>query len=502
MNDELSPNALREKALLKEYRFTSTVPIAGGLITRFRDAWNSVATKWQARPVMEQQTAFNLALIDWLSGGRATGEGIGLYGIESQVTQIDRGNTRLRRDTATVATRARYRPHEGLLRLAYFSPMPPARSGIADYSADLLPYLATRVEVTVFSDDPARPFGGLPLEPTADYPAQRERFDIALYHMGNSAHHDGIYALMMRFPGVVVLHDYFLHHFIVERTIGRGDFTGYLREFGYACGDEGLRLAREIQAKRRTLPLYEIPLNDRVIDGSLAVVVHSEYAANLIRMGHRQAKVAVIPQPVEIRAGRSRRNELGIPDDVVLFAAVGQVTAAKQLPLALRAFRNVLNAGPRAHFLIVGEVLPEVELDAVIAELDLGDHVTRLGHVPSLDAFIDWVATADVVLNLRYPTLGETSNAALRVLAAGRPLIVFDHGWYAELPDDAAVKTPVMNEAALAVAMLAPARSPEERAKLSAGGLRYVAERCRPDRVADAYVSLLEEILRPGEKPA
>ena len=67
-------------------------------------------------------------------------------------------------------------------------------------------------------------------------------------------------------------------------------------------------------------------------------------------------------------------------------------------------------------------------------------------YVESFDAFVDWAATADVVLNLRYPTLGETSGAALRVMAAGRPLVVFDHGWYGELPDEAAVKVPPLDD--------------------------------------------------------
>ena len=63
-NDRLTE--LRQREMLREYVFTSRVPVVGGLIARCRAAWNSVATKWQARPVMEQQSAFNRALVDWL----------------------------------------------------------------------------------------------------------------------------------------------------------------------------------------------------------------------------------------------------------------------------------------------------------------------------------------------------------------------------------------------------------------------------------------------------
>ena len=102
------------------------------------------------------------------------------------------------------------------------------------------------------------------------------------------------------------------------------------------------------------------------------------------------------------------------------------------------------------------------------------------------------------MLNLRYPTLGETSGAALRVMAASRPLVVFDHGWYAELPDDAAIKIPPLDEAALLAALLELARSPGWRAALGAAAARYVAAECAPEIIADAYVDFLARVLEPA----
>ena len=161
------------------------------------------------------------------------------------------------------------------------------------------------------------------------------------------------------------------------------------------------------------------------------------------------------------------------------------------LPLALRAFRRLLAFVPEAYFLIVGEVLPEVDLDGMLSEVGLGERVIRLDYVASFDAFVDWAATADVVLNLRYPTLGETSGAALRVMAAGRPLVVFDHGWYGELPDEAAVKVPPLDEEALLVALLELARDPARRAALGVAAAGTVAAQCAPAAVADAYVAFM-----------
>ena len=513
--DRARLDELAHHAELREYEFASAAPGVGGFVARFRAAWNSVATKWQVRPLIEQQSAFNAALVEWLAR-RQMGKGAaGERDLVAERIAHDRGVTALNRDVAAVGARAARtlsltlsqgeREPEALsqrargqraarrLRLAYFSPLPPARSGIADYSAELLPALAEWADVTLFSDETAAP-GGLPRRPLDAFPAERWAFDLPLYQMGNSAHHSDIYRLLLRFPGVTVLHDYILHHLLAHLTLGAGRFAAYAREMGYALGDEAAPLLRDIRSGRAANPLYDVALNERLLDSSLGLIVHSRTVAGWIHTARPAARVAVIPLVVTPRPGRSRRAELGLPPEALLLASVGQVTAAKQLPLALRAFRRLLAFVPQATFLIVGEVLPEVDLAGTLAELGLGERVIRLDYVESLDAFVDWAATADIVLNLRYPTLGETSSAALRVMAAGRPLVVFDHGWYGELPDDAAVKVPPLDEEALLAALLELARDPERRAALGAAAAGYVAAQCAPAAVADAYVAFLTAV--------
>ena len=79
------------------------------------------------------------------------------------------------------------------MKVAYLSPMPPERSGIADYSALLVPALERRVELTVVKRGAKRP---------------PRRTDVTLYHVGNDPRaHGWILAALGRSPGVVVLHD-------------------------------------------------------------------------------------------------------------------------------------------------------------------------------------------------------------------------------------------------------------------------------------------------------
>lgn len=493
-NDRLTE--LRQREMLREYVFTSRVPVVGGLIARCRAAWNSVATKWQARPVMEQQSAFNRALVDWLERPAGLAELDDLFAIaDRDQTRLNRAASRLALDMANLGgARRGARP-----QIAYFSPLPPARSGIADYSAELLPHLSEAADITLFVDDPATTnLPGFTVRPASDFSARRADYGLPLYQMGNSDQHDTIYAMLRQYPGIVVLHDYFLHHFIRHRTIGRGDWTGYGVEMGYSLGHEGRRIARAVQQGRADAPLFDAPLNQRAIDAALGLIVHSQFAAERVRRYRPDVPLAVIPALVEPRAGVSLRDKLNLPEDAVLFGSFGQITPAKRIDAALGAFRGVRQACPEAHYLLVGEALSGADPAGLLAAPELRDVTHHIGYVADLAEFINWMHTADVVVNLRQPTAGETSAVALRAMAAGRPLIVYDHGWYSELPDAAALKIPTGDEAALRQAMAALADSAERRRSMGQAGREYVRDFCAPNRVAQAYLAFLQTVVEPA----
>jgi hypothetical protein len=132
------------------------------------------------------------------------------------------------------------------MRVAYYSPLPPSRSGIADYSALVLPELEQRIEVVVAT--PGR--------------FRRDRLsrggaDICLYHVGNDAEaHGWIVEALRRRPGVVVLHDFVLHHLVVGLTFARGDAAGYLAAMEREEGLVGRLLAHAV-LDNKLPPLWE-----------------------------------------------------------------------------------------------------------------------------------------------------------------------------------------------------------------------------------------------------
>ncbi len=96
------------------------------------------------------------------------------------------------------------------------------------------------------------------------------------------------------------------------------------------------------------------------------------------------------------------------------------------------------------------------------------------------------MAAADVHVNLRSPTMGETSGTAIRALTLGKPLVVSDVGWFAELPDDVALKVPVdaheVDTLAAALELLAERPDVRERMGEASARARTWAARRRAGR--------------------
>jgi glycosyltransferase involved in cell wall biosynthesis len=388
-----------------------------------------------------------------------------------------------------------------LLRIAYFSPLPSERSGISDYSAELLPYLAQVASLTLFADRPQKVSDLLreqyPILPTRDYPRLRWGYDMALYQMGSSRYHKSIYSMLLRYPGVTVLHDYGLHHLILERTFADGDLAGYAREMGYEYGVDGIDLAYRIRQGRSLPPAFETPLNARTLDHSLGLIVHSRFTASLVQARRPKLAVRVVPAPIQSRwDSLLSRRELGCPDEALIFASAGLVTPHKQIPLALEAFSNLAGDFPDALFVVIGEEpSSQKEFARWLSDYCLQDRVLCTGFVPDLKRFVSWIAAADVLINLRHPTLGETSATALRGMAAGRAVVVSRTGWYAELPDDVCVKVTPDDLEGLVAEMRRLAGDPATRRDLGARASTYVEAEHSPAVAAKRYAQFIEEIV-------
>jgi glycosyltransferase involved in cell wall biosynthesis len=361
------------------------------------------------------------------------------------------------------------------VKVAYYSPLPPSRSGVADYSTLLLPALRERIDVVVAEEGKRAPDA-----------------DVALYHVGNDPDaHGWIVDALMKRPGVVVLHEYVLHHLIAGITIGRGNGRGYLdamerdlgvagRLLGLGVLDNLLPLLWETQPER-------FPLSGVVLDQARGLIVHSHYVGERARSAGYEGRLWRIPHPVWPHGDVVPATDVsGDP----LIGCFGYLNMNKRVPQVLEAFASLRRRLPGARLLLVGAAGERFDVERRLERLGLTEGVQRLDYVPE-ERMWSLMAACDVLVNLRYPTMGETSGSVIRALSLGKPLLVSDVGWFSELPDDVVLKIPV-DELEVALLDRALEFAVEHGAALGAAARAYVEREHALPQVAEAYASALE----------
>jgi glycosyltransferase involved in cell wall biosynthesis len=354
--------------------------------------------------------------------------------------------------------------------------MPPERSGIADYSALLVPALRTRLDVEI---------------------AQRGKSvngDTALYHIGNDPSvHGWILEQLRRRPGVVVLHDFVLHHLVAGLTLGRKDRDGYLAAMERDAGIAGRLLGLGV-VDGCIPPLWDarpedFPLCGEVLELATGLVVHSHYVERRARERGYDRPVWRVAMPAWPVPAVEPSGVEGSP----VLGAFGHMNGSKRIPQLLRAFARFRDSHAAARLLLVGSVAPELELDLHLEYAGLGDAVVREDYV-SESRLWSLIGRADALVSLRSPTMGETSAMVIRALTIGKPVIVSNVGWFAELPDGVALKVaPDEREVDRLVAAMETLVRPGVRETMSSNARELASREHDLERVADLYAAALAQ---------
>jgi glycosyltransferase involved in cell wall biosynthesis len=367
------------------------------------------------------------------------------------------------------------------MKVAYFSPLPPERSGIADYSALLLPALRERIDVV----------------PVVRGRRPPRDADVAVYHVGNNPEiHGWIVDALRARPGVVVLHDFVLHHLVAGLTLARKDVSGYLRAMEREAGLVGRLLALGV-VDGCVPPLWstrpeDFPLAGEVLDLAQehGLIVHSEHVRQRAHAAGFGGPIHRIPMPVW---PAPRLDAAGVDGEPVI-GSFGFLNANKRIPQLLEAFALLRVRHPSARLLLVGPEAPALHLEERIERLGLAGAVERHGYVDE-HRFWSLLAACDVCVSLRWPTMGETSAGVIRMLSLAKPIVVSDVDAFRELPDNVAVKiAPDEREVDELAASLLRLTEDRERAEALSAAARAFAEREHDlQRVAELYTAALEQ---------
>lgn len=408
-------------------------------------------------------------------------------------------------------------------RIAFFSPVPPAPTGVADYAADVLHLLAGRYELDVFHGQTALEAGALPsacaVHHHSAFAARHAAhpYEGAVYQMGNGASHDFLYGPLVRFPGLLVLHDLVLHHARGRMFLDSPEARAYARhpdapeaqagahavlaryaaEVRYSYPREADRLVAAHLGTVGDLLPYAYPLFRLPVESSRTVAVHNEFMAAAVRDEVPDADVVRIPMPIEpLRAApgavEALRARYGIAPADFVVGTFGLVTREKHVDTIARAVARAAALDASVRLLVVGPVADRGALESHLRALGVAARTIVTGRVPfaELPAHIE---LADVVAHLRYPTARETSAALLRVLAQGRPTVIADLEHLADVPADAVLRAGLTDEeGSILRAILGLRASPAWRMRLGAAARAFVAREHAPAASAAAYADAIE----------
>ena len=383
----------------------------------------------------------------------------------------------------------------GRTPLSCFSPWPPAPSGIADYSHRLTQALSRYYNPICYTDGTGSPETDFPSRPAQDFHGETA----ALYHVGNSRLNEFVFKAALKDPGVIVLHDWSIHGMVYHSTVKQGDAGAYMHLMKTTYGERGETHAKEVVAGRTTIDFLAFPLSEELIRRSLGVVVHSSW------MFERAISVAGHPPVRMIRHGADvfdgpvgtpeERTSFGIPPGAFVVLSFGRITRHKRVDILLRSFKTFAEHYPDAMLVIAGEMDAEAEdyIRPLFERAGLGKSLLAMGYIPS-NRIGALVRSSDVCVNLRFPTMGETSGSVVRALGLGRPMITTDAGAFRELPDDCVWKIPVdVREEDLLYAYLERLyQDPDLRDQMGRNALDWVRKNCLWEKTAREYMEFID----------
>ncbi|MGI9088405.1 MAG: glycosyltransferase family protein [Chthoniobacterales bacterium] len=386
------------------------------------------------------------------------------------------------------------------MKINWFSPLPPARSGVTAQTLAILPRLSKRAEVTVWSsDETATPqaqanFALKYFDPTRPPWREISQADITFYQLGNDPrHHHAIWRISRQHPGVVILHDLKLQHFfsglVQTQGLSRRDYLELLERYhglaGRVAGEAFLRgeLSRQALAER-------YPMTAAATENALAAVVHWEGAWP----DHPDA-LPVIALPLAVEAsGRPTlaRNERS-PNETYRLIIFGLLGANRRLPAFLAALAQFPG---RARFQldVYGTIEGDEKMEELLARLGLTSVVKLHGFVA--DAELEAaISASDLAINLRYPTMGEVSASQLHLWHEAVPTLVTQDGWYASAPaETVAFVRPEEEAADIQKHLRAFLEKPAGYQAIGENGQRHVRAQHTMENYVEGLLSIAENV--------
>ncbi|MDO5758257.1 MAG: glycosyltransferase [Rhodobacterales bacterium] len=388
--------------------------------------------------------------------------------------------------------------------LAFVSPLPPARSGIAEYAVQLLQPLSRHYQIHLITDqdqvsDPSL-FKTFPIHSPGWLKANAGRFDRIIYHFGNSPIHRYMYDLLPIVPGIVVLHDFFLldgQNGFLSKEVRRETI---MRQHGITA------LIDAPQLEAASPGIEPFPGNLGVLQNATGIIVHGEescrlaeqwYGPGTARTWHRIPHLRPFAE-VSAERRRAARARLGFSADDIVICSFGNLGKTKLNLEMLRALtQSRLASDRRVQLIFFGEAEEEYKASVLKAAKKLPAAQFRIRGWADTRTYEDHLLAADISVQLRSQSRGETSGAVLDCMNYGLPTIVNAHGSMRDLDPDAVFRVDEpLSKRALAHALETLVNDADLRSRLAVRAREVIVEMHDPETCAEAYQQAIEQSVR------
>lgn len=384
-----------------------------------------------------------------------------------------------------------------------FSPVPPARTGIATYVDNLLPLLPEDWELEIFTGETSDgALHGRPVHPLQEWEARHAvaPFDLNIYQVGNNSQHLSTLPMVTSHPGLLVLHDAVLHPARVAAFLAEDDIAGYHAALRGSAPEFADSVASVVAAGLGGPSLYwNFPLCEDLIRASTHTVVHGAMLARWLAAQVPGADIGNVPLwlPVpQCSPARSQqwRAELGASPDVPLLGTFGHLGAEHRVDLILETLADLAEE-TAFRLVIVGAVDPELQLDAAVKNGPLAERTTFTGRVDDED-FGALLRAVDLGLNLRYPSARAASGPLMQLMSVGTPAVIHDLVHQRDIPSPAVLRVPTGSreeERARLRALLSEWLGSEEvRLRAAAAASLWGANNVSPEALREGYEAAVE----------
>ncbi len=409
------------------------------------------------------------------------------------------------------------------------SPLPPAPTGIADYTIDVVRALGPSHAIELFHDQsPVSSSLPAPAFRVDDLPARAARapYDAVVYQMGNAPAHDFMYEWMERVPGLVVLHDLVLHHSYARRFLESPESRAYAadpssrdkqaraeeKHQAYLAAIEGVypgmgeRLKDAHFNSTGDLLPYAFPLFEPALTRARAVGAHNSFMVEAVRAARPDLACVRLAMPVEPVAVDPSglpafRAKVGLLDTQAVVGCFGLVTREKRIETVARAVARIARIHPGVRLLLAGPVSDSSWLASLLERTGVSNRTIVAGRLDNHE-FAAAMAITDAVVHLRYPTARETSAALLKVMAQGRPIVISDLANQSEIPNEVVRRVDSCDEEGdLTRAIDWILRNPEPARAMGERARRFTRTEHAPARTRETYEQLLKSVAPHYSRP-